>query len=105
VKGKHAMDSDEIGVLLRSINERLGQIVAMMVDHAPEINPNRVYRRKDAARLLGVNVWTLDRARRKGLLETALPFGERDVRITGESMLRFQYGKRRSKSTVEVRRL
>jgi hypothetical protein len=97
------MDYNEISGLLHSINERLGQIVAMMSDNAPEINPNRAYRRRDAARLLGVNVWTLDRARRKGLLENALPLGKRDVRITGASLLRFQSGSRKTK--VQVLRL
>lgn len=84
------MASDTID-LLRSIEKHLAKIaVALSTLPPPAINPNQAYRRDVAARLLGVGVYTIDRARKAGLLREAQRLSSRDIRITGESMVRFQ---------------
>ena len=86
--------------LLETINERLGTIARTLTASPPgAINPHQAYTRTQAARLLGVSTWTIDRARRQGLLIEANRIGKRDVRITGESLMAFM----RSTDTASIR--
>lgn len=81
----------EIGRILLGIDQRLAQIATAVAMPAPApINDRLSYTRRQAATALSVSVWTIDAARKKGLLRHANPLGIRDVRITGESLLRFQ---------------
>ena len=90
--------------LLEEINERLATIAKTLTATPPDaINPRQAYTRTQAARLLGVSVWTIDRARKQGLLMEAHRLRQRDVRITGESLLEFL--KKREATSVRVRTL
>ena len=76
--------------MIRSIAHSLRRIADALSHHtAPEISPVQSYTRRQAARLLNVSAWTIDRARKEGLLAEAERIGQRDVRITGASLLRF----------------
>jgi len=89
--------------LLRSIDRRLAMIVDNNSDTpSPIVNPNHSYSRAQAARLLNVSTWTVDKARKDGLLVEARRVGKRDVRITGESILEFH--QRANRSSVRVQR-
>lgn len=67
------------------------------------IDINRAYTRTQAARLLGVSTWTIDKGRKAGLLAEARRIGQRDVRVTGESLVRFM--KEREAGSVHVRKM
>lgn len=90
--------------ILGAINDRLGSIVeAVNGSLSGSIDPHHAYTRTQAARLLGVSVWTIDRARKDGLLIEARRIGQRDVRITGESLVEFL--KNTEAASVRVRKL
>ena len=82
--------NERVNQILQSIDARLERIVEVL-DGAPptSIDARQAYTRTQAARLLGVSVWTINRARKTGELIETRRIGHRDVRITGESMLRF----------------
>ena len=80
----------EIEQLLKSIDTNVRRIADALIDQPPpKIESGQAYTRKQAALLLGVSTWTVDRARHDGQLIEAERIGERSVRITGESILRF----------------
>ena len=80
----------EIIELLRSIDRRLALIANCNTDNSsPTVNPNHSYSRAQTARFLNVSTWTVDKARKDGLLVEARRVGKRDVRITGESIMEF----------------
>ena len=80
----------EIISLMRSIDSRLAQIAqGVCNDELPPIHPDKAYTRQQAARLLSVSTWTIDHARKSGLLSEAERVGNRDVRIAGDSLVRF----------------
>ncbi len=90
--------------LLEEINERLATIAQTLTATPPDaINPQQAYTRAQAARLLGVSVWTIDKGRKAGLLVEARRIGRRDVRITGVSLLAFM--KKTEATSVRVRTL
>ncbi len=91
--------------LLISIDRRLALIADGITDNPSStvINPDQSYTRRQTARLLGVSTWTVDRARKDGLLVEARKVGKRDIRITGESILEFHRQARRS--SMQVQRL
>ena len=90
--------------LLEAINERLGTIAQTLTVSLPvAISPQQAYTRTQAARLIGVSVWSIDKGRKEGSLVEARRIGKRDVRVTGVSLLRFM--KERETTTVIVRKL
>lgn len=90
--------------LLESINHRIqGALGAQQDVNVARIEPSQAYTRTQAARLLRVSVWTIDRARKEGSLIEARRIGQRDVRITGASLLKFTASK--EAASVRVRRL
>jgi len=98
-----ALDGQVVS-LLRKIDGRLS-IIAQAVTASPpsSINPMQAYTRNQSARLLNVSTWSIDRARKQGLLAEARRVGTRDVRITGESLLAFM--KTKETASVRVRNL
>ncbi len=95
-------DTKQIIDLLHSIDRRLATVAGGLGnDLPPSINPHQSYTRRQTARLLGVSTWTVDRARKDGLLIEARRMGKRDVRITGESILEFHQRARRSSTLVQ----
>lgn len=95
----------QIVELLRSIDRSLAAIVGRVADEPPPpIDPNQSYTRRQAARLLGCSTWSIDRARKAGLLREATSLGQRHVRLTGESLLALQR-ERRQAAAVRVQRL
>ena len=81
----------EIIAILHRMDGRLAAISEAIADSPPEpISPHLSYSRRQAARLLHVSTWVIDRARKAGLLKEAQRLGQRDVRLTGVSLLRFQ---------------
>lgn len=87
--------------LLASIDGRLGRIERALATPTPELlDARRSYSRRDAASALGVSVWSIDRARREGLLCETRHLGPRDVRITGESLLALMQQKQASSGRV-----
>ena len=96
--------SQEIIALLRSIDRRLTVITEILGNDTPAaVNPNQSYSRTQTARLLGVSTWTVDRARKDGSLVEARRIGQRDVRLTGESILEFH--RAACRTTVRVQKL
>ena len=90
-------DVKEVIGLLRSIDQHLAVMSSAVVDAPPPtIDPHQSYTREQAARLLRVSVWTIDRARKDGSLVEARKIGQRDVRVTGESIMRFHEAARRA---------
>jgi hypothetical protein len=82
---------------LVSIDRHLSKMRSATVDAPPPpIDPQQSYTREQTARLLRVSVWTVDRARKDGTLVEARRVGQRDVRIVGESILRFHEAARRA---------
>ena len=97
------MDSDGIEILLKSIDTSVRRIAdALIVQSRPKIESGQAYTRRQSSRLLNVSVWTIDQARKDGRLVEARRIGNRHVRITGESLARFQQG---SAGTRKVMRL
>ncbi len=95
------MDQDVVA-LLRSIHSDVERIAAAMSRTPQPIDSTRSYNRQQTAHLMGVSVWTVDRARRDGQLVETERIGERDVRITGASILRFH---RHSESRRQILKL
>jgi hypothetical protein len=95
--------SQAILSLLISIDRRLALIADSITDNPSPtvIHPNQSYTRRQTARLLGVSTWTVDRARKDGLLVEARRIGQRDVRITGESILEFHQRVRRTTAQIQ----
>ena len=94
----------EIATVLEVIDKRLARIERAYADPKPEsIDGGRAYSRRQAARALAVSTWTIDKARKKGLLIEARRIGQRDVRITGESLLK--YLTKSEAASVRVRKL
>ncbi len=94
----------EIATVLEVIDKRLARIERAYADPKPEsIDGGRAYSRRQAARALAVSTWTIDKARKEGLLIEARRLGKRDIRITGESLVRFV--KERESGSVHVRKL
>lgn len=94
----------EIAAVLEVIDRRLARIERAFANPEPEsIDGGRAYSRRQAARALGVSTWTIDRARKQGLLVEANRIGQRDVRVTGESLAVFMQG--RESASVHVRKM
>ena len=94
----------EIAAVLELIDTRLARIERAFANPKPEsIDGGRAYSRRQAARALSVSTWTIDKARKEGLLIEARRIGQRDVRVTGESIVRFM--KEREFASVQVRKL
>ena len=94
----------EIAAVLEVIDRRLALIERAFANPKPEsIDGGRAYSRRQAARALGVSTWTIDKARKEGLLIEARRLGQRDVRVTGESLLAFM--KINETASVRVRKL
>lgn len=94
----------EIATVLEVIDKRLAQIERAFANPKPEsIDGGRAYSRRQAARALAVSTWTIDKARKEGSLSEARRIGQRDVRITGESLLTFMTS--RDAAAVRVRTL
>lgn len=74
----------EIAKLLRSIDRQVRRISESLVCDAPApLDPGRSYTRQQTARLLGVSVWSIDRARRDGQLVPCLK--KRDIRTNNRT--------------------
>ena len=85
------MDIAGIEILLKSIDRSVRRITdALIVQSPPKVESGHAYTRRQASRLLNVSVWTIDQARKDGRLVEAQRIGSRHVRITGESLARFQ---------------
>ena len=85
---------EDIPHLLRAIHAQVVRIAdAMAAAPHAAIDAKQAYSRQQAARLLGVSVWLIDQARSSGELAEAQRIGSRQVRITGESMVKFQQGR------------
>ena len=94
----------EIAAVLEVMDKRLARIErAFATPKRESIDGGRAYSRGQAACALGVSTWTIDRARNKGLLVEARRIGQRDVRITGESLVAFM--KEEETVSVRVRRI
>lgn len=89
--------------LLVAIHAQLVRIADAACTSNPVVRPYQAYTRTQAARLLRVSTWTIDKARREGLLLEARRIGQRDVRVTGESLVAFM--KQREATTVIVRKM
>lgn len=90
--------------LLESINCRLREVLrGQATSQVAPIDLNQAYTLTQATRLLGVSTWTIDKGRKAGLLIEARRIGQRDVRITGESLVRFM--KERESASVHVRKM
>lgn len=97
------MDIAGIEILLKSLDTSVRRIAdALSVQSPPKIEPGQAYTLRQASRLLNVSVWTIDQARKDGRLVEAQRIGSRYVRITGESLARFQQA---SADTRKVMRL
>ena len=82
-------NADDITAVLQSIARDVRRIANRLDGMEVErIVPEQSYTRREAAGVLRVSTWTIDKARRAGLLVEAEQIGHRDVRITGESILR-----------------
>ena len=94
--------TNEIVELLRSIDRHLS-VIANGTDNnlPPTVNPNQSYTRRQTARMFGISTWSVDRARKDGLLVEARRVGKRDIRITGESILEFHREACRSSTRVQ----
>jgi len=102
---RNADGEHQIIGLLASIDRRLARIADAVCETPPgAVDPNAAYARAEAARLLGVSVWTIDEGRRKGLLVETERLGQRDVRLTGESLARF-HRERQGQSKARVNRI
>ena len=98
------MDEQFLSLLIE-IHERLASVAEVLrATPAEAIDPNRAYSRIQAARLLGVSVWTIDAARKEGLLREAQRLGQRDVRLTGQSLVRYQH-ERQAKGSTKVQKI
>lgn len=81
----------EVERLLTAIDRRLQRIESGVKENKAEvIDEARSYSRRQAAAALGVSLWTIDAARKRGELRLTNPIGERDVRISGKSLIKFQ---------------
>ena len=58
-----------------------------MAEDRPSIDPNAIYSRQEAARLLGVSLSTLKKLINTGYLRVSRPPGLRRIFIKGESIL------------------
>ncbi|GAB4568951.1 MAG: helix-turn-helix domain-containing protein [Anaerolineae bacterium] len=58
-----------------------------MTEQRPAIDPNAIYSRQEAARLLGVSLSTLKKLINAGYLKVSRPPGMRRIFIKGESIL------------------
>lgn len=94
---------NEFHQLLASICGNIARIAEVICENPPAINPRQAYTRTQAARVLGVSVWTIDKGRKEGLLVEARRIGQRDIRITGESLLAMM--KNKETASVRVRTL
>lgn len=102
--GNGIVPSARVVTLLESIDRRLQVALRTQQEtNVAPINPHQAYTRKQAARLLGVSTWSIDRARKQGLLIETRRIGERDVRITGVSLM--AYMQEREATSVRVRTL
>lgn len=99
------MAYQEMIEILRRVEGHLAKISIAVTDQAPPpIDPGLSYTRRQAARMLGVSVWLIDAARKEGLLREAEKLGQRDVRLIGESLLRFQH-ERQAKGRAEIQKI
>ena len=97
------MDIAEIETLLKSIDTSVRRIAdALIVQSPPKIESGQAYTRRQASRLLAVSVWTIDQAREDGRLVEAQRIGKRHVRITGESLSRFQQGRAGARKVMRL---
>jgi hypothetical protein len=102
---RKASGLDAILNLLISIDRRLSRIADGVTDNPSSIviNPDQSYTRRQTARLLRVSTWTIDKARKEGVLVEARRIGQRDVRITGDSLLTFM--KKKDLASVRVQKM
>ncbi len=97
------MDIARIETLLKSLDTRVRRIAdAVSVQSPPKIESGQAYTRRQASRLLNVSVWTIDQARKDGRLVEAQRIGSRHVRITGESLARFQQGSAGTRKVIRL---
>lgn len=97
------MDIARIEILLKSIDTSVRRIAdALSIQSPPKIESGQAYTRRQASRLLNVSVWTIDQARRDGRLIEAQRIGNRHVRITGESLARFQQGRAGTRKVMRL---
>ena len=103
---KQAHTPPESGIeLLDAINDYLRQCGLRKVEvltHA-RIEADQTYTRGEAAAILGVSTWTVDRARKDGRLVDVDRLGARYVRITGDSMMK--YMNKSETASVGVRKM
>ncbi len=92
--------------LLESLDKRLSELLRHRNGVATNllIDANGTYTRQETARILGVSLWTIDRARKDGLLVEVKPIGVRYVRITGDSLVT-HLRRRKDYSPVSVRKI
>ena len=104
-KNQDAKSMMQVVALLDSIDGRLTAALNQTTRsvEGDGVDPDKVYTRREAAAALGVSVWTIDRARKDGLLIDVERLGVRYVRITGESLVGFI--KKIETASVRVRKL
>ena len=98
------MDQDVVA-LLRSIHSDVERIARALADDRGAGQRTAVasqaYTRQEAAQILRASVWTVDRARKAGLLEESEQISARHIRITGQSLLRLQAQRQRAGISVK----
>ena len=98
------MDQEILELLLRIYSgvERIARVLADGRGVGQKtVVASQAYTRKEAAQILRASVWTVDRARKAGLLEESEQISERHIRITGQSLLRFQAQRQRAGISVK----
>lgn len=92
--------------LLRAIHSSVQRIARAIADDRGggqrAAVASQAYTRKEAAQRLRTSVWSVDRARKAGLLEESEQISERHIRITGQSLLRFQAQRQRAGISVRT---
>ena len=95
--------SNDTCQLLAAIHAQVVRIADATCRNQPVIIPHQAYTRTQAARLIGVSTWTIDKGRKEGVLTETRRLGQRDVRVTGDSLLKLR--KSREAAPVRVRQL
>ena len=99
-----ALVTDKLDQVLASqaaLAERQAHVLRLLADAEP-VDPDRLYSRADAARLLSVHTRTIDRWGRKGILVRVVR--GRRVYITGRSIRQCHHTERRH-AALEVLKL
>ena len=96
-------NANDITAVLQSIARDVRRLANRLDGMERErIVPEQSYTRREAAGVLRVSTWSIDKARHDGQLIETERIGERGVRITGESLLRFH---RHSESRRQILKL